>query len=1412
MLALGFVLSEQMRSFCVNHHWMTAVLAGIRLRSGVRALCYSKTLRLRTTAVSTGQAVTILSNDSNRLLEACNYVEFCVSTPITVLVAMGVMIWVIGVSALSGFAVLLLFSPLQAQIGSKLATLRRSTAKITDERVRVMSELLNGIRLLKFYGFEASFAEKIAGIREKEVGMLRSSAVVRVINTVAAFSIPVLVTLATFAANAAMGNNLEPQAAFVVVALFNVARFPLGVLPQSTRCLSEAIVAAKRIQAFLSLPEVRLEDDPIRLPASASSAAADGDDNAAQLAEIAAVLEVATRRACALLGVAAGEVVLPAASVAIEARGATYRWDAPPSSNPPQSSLKSPQTSDKTASADAAASKSASDNVADTPKPSEAAVTSIADLSFTLTQSSLVAVVGAVGSGKSSLLSALLGQMSREHGAIFVRGTVAYAAQTPWIFSGTLRENVLFGRPFDAQRYNASIHACALEPDLAILPGRDLAEIGERGLNLSGGQKARVALARALYADSDIYLLDDPLAAVDAHTGKHLWRYLIQQQLVKRGKTVIIVTHQLQYLPSCDAVMLMEGGKVAAYGSYQEVRQSGVDLRNAGHGSAQEGMAAMDDDDGEIADAAAAALSSGAAASLKDDASSASTPTLNPNGIATGGADSTASPLPESGGAIVVVMNNPMHAAAGAVAEGSAAAAKDGTATPVPASQSKASPPKPASQLVAEEDRAIGAVGAQTFAAYFRAAGGWYTIVLVFTVLIVGKGSKQVSDWFLSYWTQGGKMQGVPPIWGDGKQQLSHEDSLNYAWLYAVTVAGVLACNLAQGLIFAYVTLHASQSLHDRIFASVMRAKISWFDTQPTGRLLSRFTGDVDVVDNTLPASLETALDYIVTCVLSVVLIAAIFPWFLIAAMPLLFMFVFITRMFRRVARELKRLDNISRGPLVSHATATSQGLATIRAYGETQRFQAANFKHIDLNTKTYWSLYALNRWVAIRVDVVTTLTAGVTALLCVMSRDWLSPALAGLSISYALSLAGILQYCMRLTTETEANFTSVERLNYYASNIPHEVDAIQGAISEREAEAIVTAHGAQLLAEGDRSSTHRSDELMKGKDNSAAAVSTSALCCCTGGRASGGRGAAGSSASYPGWYPAAWNQTLRTHGWPFNGRIDFSGVSVRYRDGLPLVLDNINFKVQAGHSIGIVGRTGSGKTTLSLTLFRVLELASGAISIDGIDISRVSVHQLRRGLAIIPQDPTLFRGTIRSNLDLFSENSDDACWTALEHSGLKGFVQSLPGQLLADVQEGGANLSVGQRQLICLARALLRGAKVVVMDEATASLDASSDAQIQSTLRTSMRSCTLLVIAHRLRTIMECDRILALKDGTIAEYDAPAALLGLAPPLETMAGKESAAAAAGVLRGLVEETGPTTAADLRALAVEGYRGTTTKI
>ena len=554
--------------------------------------------------------------------------------------------------------------------------------------------------------------------------------------------------------------------------------------------------------------------------------------------------------------------------------------------------------------------------------------------------------------------------------------------------------------------------------------------------------------------------------------------------------------------------------------------------------------------------------------------------------------------------------------------------------------------------------------------------------------------------------------------------------------------------------------MHAAQTLHAVSFDAVIYAKQSYFDTTPVGRVLNRcaslwrdvvfclvFTlhthvgcgcppptrpssllfsvsGDLDLVDTRLPEVLEIALQLFNQCLLSVVVISVVFPWFLLPLIPIVATFYFITRTFRRNNRELKRLEGISRSPMVSNIQAAVSGIETIRAFGRGWWYVRANRFNVDQNTVAYQCFYTVNRWVSVRLDAVVVTIVFITGLFAVLSKDAFDAGQAGLTLVYALQMGGIFQFMTRQMSESEAMLTSVERLTV---PVPPESKLWQ--------------------ADADP--------------------------------------------------PSDVQEVAVPDDWPQHGALALDGVSVRYRDGLPLVLRSLTVDVRAGHRVGIVGRTGSGKSTLGLTLFRIVELAAGAITIDGVDIGSVDRLTLRSRLSIIPQDPILFEGTIRSNLDPFARYTDDEVWDVLEQVHLKDHVRAAPAQLGMPVTENGTNFSQGQRQLLAMGRALLKRARVVVLDEATSAADSQTDAAVQAALRQSMANCTLLIIAHRLDTIADCDRVLGLERGVVVEYGRPAALLGLvgAGPGELTG--------AGLFKGLVDETGPDTAAQLEGMAMQ---------
>uniref|UniRef100_A0A8C2GWP5 ATP-binding cassette sub-family C member 5 n=1 Tax=Cyprinus carpio TaxID=7962 RepID=A0A8C2GWP5_CYPCA len=805
---------------------------------------------------------------------------------------------------------------------------------------------------------------------------------------------------------------------------------------------------------------------------------------------------------------------------------------------------------------------------------------SLRNISFTLSKGSLLGVCGNVGSGKTSLISSILEQMHLLSGSVSANGTLAYVSQQAWIFHGTVKDNILMGEPFDQTRV---IHACSLKPDLAILPYGDQTEIGERGINLSGGQKQRVSLARAVYSNRDIFLLDDPLSAVDAHVGKHIFEECIKKEL--KGKSVILVTHQLQYLEFCDQVLLLDNGEIKEAGTHSELMKSKARYAHLIN-------------------------------NFQLEQSNVTTLTYS-------------SQFFDSHKRSVCVTGK-----------------KD--------------------QLVTREVSLEGSVTWRTYHEYCKAAGGYILLFIVILFFILLVGSTVFSSWWLSFWLEQ----------GSGVNTYIHTHTHTHMIYGIIIVVMVLLC-IAKGYTFTKVTLRASSKLHDTMFKRILGSPMSFFDTTPTGRLVNRFSKDQDEVDAVLPFNMENFLQFCLIVTFTILTICVVFPYLLIAVGVLAIIFATILYI-----RQMKRMENVSRSPWISLTTSTIQGLSTIHAYDKRKQY-IEQFKMLsDTNSNHFMLFNCGTRWLSFWLDFLSATVTLIVALFVVLSsNETISPSQKGLALSYTIQLTGILQFVVRLSTEVEAKFTSVERLLEYITN---------------------------CVSEGPRS--------VKDANTSA--------------------------------------------GWPQEGTITFQKYSMRYRDNTPIVLNNLHINIKPGEKVGIVGRTGSGKSSLGVALFRLAEPAEGTIFIDNVDICKLGLRDLRSRLSVIPQDPVLFIGTVRYNLDPFNNYKDEELWLALEKTFMKDTIAKLPEKLHSLVVENGENFSVGERQLMCMARALLRNSKIILLDEATASIDSETDSMIQHTIRDGFQHCTMLTIAHRINTVLESDRILVMDQGKVVEFDPPQDLI----------------------------------------------------
>ncbi|XP_068546906.1 multidrug resistance-associated protein 1-like isoform X3 [Anas acuta] len=1036
------------------------MLTAVKIKTAVVGLLYKKALTLANSSrqnYTTGEIVNLMSADAQQLMELTVNINLLWSAPFQIIVAV-VFLWKeLGSSALAGVAVLLLVIPINALIAAKVKSLKKNQMRYSDQRVKLLSEMLHGIKILKLYAWEPSYQRKVMNIRECEVDVLKSSGYLATYSMLTLTCIPFMVSLATFGVFFYLDkeNVLTATKVFTSITLFNILRLPLFDLPSVISAVAQTKVSLRRLEDFLCAEDLNPED--VNTSYSGNHA--------------------------------------------VGFIGASFRWE-------------------------------------------KNGLPILKNLSVSIPEGSLVAVVGQVGSGKSSFLSAILGEMEK------LEGTV--------------------------QR---------------------------RGVNISGGQKQRVSLARAVYSNADLYLLDDPLSAVDVHVGKHLFEKLIGPSGLLKNKTRVLVTHNLRLLPHADLIIVMEEGKISEMGTYWELISKKANF--------VELIQVFGAENRSEATTPKEVISSKEECQLERSLKQRELRKLKHSSF----------------DQWKILTNN-------------------------------------------KEKVATGGMKLSVVLKYLQAFSWqwmWLTIAAY-----VGQNALAIGqNLWLSTWTAETAKASDFTEWKQSQN-------------YKLGIYGLLG--FLQGLLVccgAYVltrgSLCASQELHHQLLDSVLHLPLQHFETNPVGQIINRFTKDLFIVDVRFHYYLRTWLNCTLDVIGTILVITFASPLFIVAVIPLGYLYFTIQRYYIASSRQIRRLAGASHSPVISHFSATVLGRSTIRAFGHQERFIRKNYDVVYENLVYFYNNVISNRWLSVRLEFLGNLMVFFAALFVVLAGNTVSSSTVGLSISYALNIIQSLNFWVRKACEIETNAVSIERVCEYAN-----MDKEEPWITSKRPPV----------------------------------------------------------------------------GWPDRGIIQFVNYKAQYRKDLDLALDDISFQTRTNEKIGIVGRTGAGKSTLTNSLFRILEGSGGKIIIDGIDISTIGLHDLRRNLNIIPQDPILFSGTLQSNLDPLGKHSDIELWEALELCHLKGFVESLPKKLLHEISEGGENLSIGQRQLVCLARVLLRKAKILVLDEATASVDMETDNLVQSTIKREFYNCTILTIAHRLHTVMDSERVLVLDAGRILEYDTPNNLL----------------------------------------------------
>ncbi|KAG9509318.1 Multidrug resistance-associated protein 4, partial [Fragariocoptes setiger] len=1260
--------------YCVQH-------VGMKMRVASCSLIYQKSLRLSKAAMgntTVGQIVNLLSNDVNRFDFGLVFIPYLIVAPLQAIIIVVLLSkYYLGLApTLAGFSVFLLYLPFQALMGKWFGTIREKTAIRTDERIRLMNEIVPAMRVIKMYAWEKPFAKLVDIARRREVKWIRYRVILTSINESLYFISAKLIILICLITFVLLGYQLTAEAAFVAITMLDSLRLNMTFFfPFAVASIAELVVSCDRLRTFLLLGEqpketrikhiLRPEDqdsDNNNNKNNSESSNSNNDEKCAP--EKTADPSVESGAGNLILGISDNSQRKHSKNDLLLTQLSQLKH--PDSSKSDKKDDKQSDTT--TASRGVEAHEISAAWIADDLyERNEETTLSLSGLNFTVRPGELLVIVGRVGSGKSSILMSLMGELPIVSGDLSVDGRISYASQEPWIFAGSVEENVLFGKPYDKKRFDEVIRACALHKDIELFPQGIDTLVGERGISLSGGQKARVNLARALYFDADIYLLDDPLSAVDASVAKHLFENCIRGYL--KAKTVILVTHQLQFAKGASNILVMDQGRQIALGGYRELSKQ-VNLVGF-----NKGLNRSESESESTAQTGFLTAKTG-------------TPVKGSGGtgnVASTGGINTPS-TKHSGNQIIqsTVGGETKPPGSGAPGVPGASGGSQGGAAAQRSIQDDIQGEAPLRQITKEE-MSERSVDCASYLFYLACVSSITLIVAVFLTNLLAQGLFNGSDFYISFWTDTEQRRALTITNNDTFVATTFTDQLTVeenSYVYAVLILALFVVVLIRTTTFFVACMRSSINMHNRLFKSVIDAPISFFDFNPIGILLNRVSRDMGIVDDRLPQNAFDVFE-IFTSSLGIVATVIVVDYInIIPAIALVVVALLARRICLRTINRLKEMEGILRSQVFSHLSTTLAGLSTIRSFKVQTEFINKFDVAQDEHSVAWFTFFVSGQWLGLTLDLICMVFIFfvIIVLTATIDSSALNGSQVGLAISSALVIVGPFQWGIRQLVELESHMTSVKRIKDY-SNLPREAD-------------------------------HQSRPDKKPPKE-----------------------------------------------WPQQGRVVFDDVTLRYFENEEPVLKNLSFEIKPREKIGIVGRTGAGKSSIIAALFRMTE-PEGRIFIDDILTSSIGLHDLRRSISIIPQEPVLFNGPVRRNLDPFDEYTDREIWSALESVQLKRVISLLDGRLDASVSEGGQNFSVGQRQLICLARAILRRSRILVLDEATANVDPETDQFIQRTIRDLFRQCTVLTIAHRLNTIMDSDRVLVLDAGQVKEFDEPHLLL----------------------------------------------------
>lgn len=1193
-LAIGVGVMLLFTCVFINHAFFLSTFIGARTRGLLTKVILDKSFRLSAHSKKRyppSKITSIMSTDVSRIDLGIGFSLWTFCFPVPICIAIGILVYNIRAPALVGVGLMVLYLVFAGSLGMLLFKFRTEALKQTDSRVALVKEVLNNLKIIKLYSWEIPYFKMISKIRKAEMKNLLKMEIVRSVIISVASCLTSVSSYAAFLVLYAIAppGRRNPANIFSSVALFALLSNALIVLPLSLAALIDMIIGIGRVSNYLASEEL---NEHSLIADSSSSVGTEKSEHA-----------VVFEKACFEWEIFEDESEDEDSAKTLEARDAIKKRKKEKKKAKEaaiKQQLKYLRERKKNSNAvqpPAAAALFGEKKSIDKP------TFKMGPLNLEIRHGEFIAITGQIGCGKSSLLQAIGGIMKRTSGIVEVDGKLITCG-APWVQNATVKNNILFGLPYDEEWYERVIFSTCLQNDLDMLPAGDQTEVGERGITLSGGQKARLCLARAIYAKPTIILLDDVLSAVDAKVGKHIMDHCIMGLL--KDITRVLATHQLSLISSADRVIFMDMNGETSINLMEGLKESSPAFRALMELNSNKKSSEEDDDDDDIKmDLGREIQESEKKTERKFD-------------------------------------------------EG------DGV-------------------LMTEEEKSVNAIGFDVVWQYIGTGArgfflNWIIPFALFCTVMQVFFELFQNNW-LSFWIE---------------YKFKNRDNGWYIGLYTLFMLLSVIFNITLFACIVYIMNRASRILNIEACRRIFYVPMAYMDVTPMGRIINRFTKDTDVLDNEMGDKI--AMVTLFSCFLSGVLIlcSIYLPWFAIAIPFIVFVFMFIANFYQASGREIKRLEAVQRSKVYNNFNETLTGMDTIKIYQKNNQFLDKNSVLINNMNEAYFITVANQRWLDISVSVLTTGFVTLISFLCVFKVFSISPASVGLLLSYILSAAGLTSMLVVVFTQVEQDMNSAERVLEYVHHLPQEADYI---ISE----------------------------------------------------------------------------TAPPSSWPEKGAIEFKDVQLSYRPGLPLVLQNFTATIGANEKIGICGRTGAGKSSIMVALYRIAELTNGSISIDGRDISTLGLNNLRSKLSIIPQDSVLFDGTVRKNLDPFNEKTDEQLWSVLRRTNIidAAEIEQVKAQKSDDknlhrfhldrvVENEGANFSLGERQLVSFARALVRDSKILVLDEATSSVDYATDKKIQDAIVAEFSHCTILCIAHRLKTILNYDRVIVMDKGLIVEFDTP--------------------------------------------------------